>query len=201
MSSYENSSLTEIETVLDGLTEATSLEVFDATRQYQARALASVAASRADAVGGGATAGVAAVLGPFTLAFDTAGLVTEPGVELFSLAVGDWLLDAWVQVDTEFDVADTLSIVGRGTPADSYFMWNGWDLSASQETTGEVLEYAQHPVAGLTQKLTGARSDDDRSRDFPVRAAAACTMNAVIFPSGPNPTFGSVRLWALVARA
>jgi len=53
VTSYEGSSLTEIEAVLDGLDEATSLEVFDATRGYAPRAIASVAASRADAAGGG----------------------------------------------------------------------------------------------------------------------------------------------------
>lgn len=52
MTSYEGSSLTEIEAVLDGLTEATSAQVYDATLGYNARAVAAVAASRADAAGG-----------------------------------------------------------------------------------------------------------------------------------------------------
>lgn len=203
MSSYETSSLTEIEALLDGLDEATSQEVYDATRGYSPKALAAVAASRADAAGGGGGgAGMAvSVLGPYTVEFDTAGLLADPGHELFSLAQGDWLLDAWVQVDTEFDIADPLFLVGRGTPADSFFEWNGWNLSGGQETPGEVLEYTQNSAATPDTKFTISRSDDGRRRDVPARAAAACTINAVMYPSGPAPAAGSCRVWALVATA
>jgi hypothetical protein len=49
MTSYEDSSRDEIEAVLDGMEEATAQEVYEATLQYSARALAAVAAARADA--------------------------------------------------------------------------------------------------------------------------------------------------------
>lgn len=52
MSTYEDSSLTEISAALDGLEEATPAEVFEAARPYSAKALAAVAASKADAAGG-----------------------------------------------------------------------------------------------------------------------------------------------------
>lgn len=141
----------------------------------------------------------AQIIGPYVVNFDTPGLLGDPGAELFSLNADDWLIDAWVQVDGEFDVADPLFIVGRGSPNDSFFLWNGMDVSSGQETLGEVLEYAQSVASGQTLKGTFARSDDDRRRDLPARVAADCTINAVMYPSGPNPGSGSVRIWALVA--
>lgn len=52
---YEAASLTAVEAVLDGLSPATSKEVYLGTRGLDARAIAAVAASRADAGGGGAS--------------------------------------------------------------------------------------------------------------------------------------------------
>ena len=52
LNGYEASSLTEVEAVLDGLDPATSEEVYLATLNHDARAVAAVAAARADAGGG-----------------------------------------------------------------------------------------------------------------------------------------------------
>jgi hypothetical protein len=111
VTSYEGSSLTEIEAVLDGLDEATSLEVFDATRGYAPRAIASVAASRADAAGGG---GGGEWMGPFDI---TAANLPGSGdaLVLFELEAGVVIFDAYLVVNQDFDAANIgLGIAERG---------------------------------------------------------------------------------------
>jgi hypothetical protein len=72
--------------------------------------------TEADRSGSGSQAGAARVLGPFPFAFDTPDI--ENGVEIWTPAVGDVLLDLWIQVTTVFDGDTPLADVGTfvGSP-------------------------------------------------------------------------------------
>lgn len=91
--------------------------------------------------GGGATPGAAIVRGPFSFAFDTAGL--NNGVAFYTPTVGDFLLDVLIALDTNFD--GTTPLLDIGNPTDGAGLWSFFaasgplDLSAMQPTTPDNL--------------------------------------------------------------
>ncbi len=90
--------------------------------------------------GGGSTAGAARVLGPFPFSHATAGLDT--GMLLWTPAVGDVLLDAWVEVDTGFDGTTPLADIGTFI-ASNQGIWLWGDTSPVDLTAADTLTSIQ----------------------------------------------------------
>ncbi len=120
----------EVADIIDALGDAPApLEVYNATRDYDTRYLASAgAAAAAGGGGGGSQPGAVRVLAfPFdyTMAADLAN-----GVPVWTPNVGDWLLDAWIRTnDADIWVHDLVVaradigvvLAGSYSPAGGYF--------------------------------------------------------------------------------
>lgn len=110
--------------------------------------------------GGGSSAGAPTIRGPFSFAYNTAGLAA--GVAFYTPTIGDWLLDAWVEVDTAFNGTTPTCDIGQfpGAGTGGLFVCSpvgyGIDLtkqdSSSVNTSGLLVSTA----AGLGALTLGA---------------------------------------------
>jgi len=202
MSSYETSSLTEIEAVLDGLTNATSAQVYDATRGYSPKALASVAASRADAAGGGGGGEGAQLLGPAVISYNTpnVGVADYPGATLFAVETGQWILDVWVKIVQDFDFGTMYVATDGANPTD--ILGAGWDVTGSPDTTvgsGDLGVQTQTGAdAAATTRLDGSRNSSNFQRLLPAEVLADVNLTAYIDFGVDTPSQGVAHIYAVV---
>lgn len=137
MAGYESASLAAIETVLDGLDEATAAEVYAATLQFAARALAAVAASRADVAVGAVAPLVLTSTGATEtpLALEAAADQTEQSdADLFYITAagggkvvrvdpqGDMYLNLAEHTTAPGPSGPGIKIDGQGNASDSYIL-------------------------------------------------------------------------------
>jgi hypothetical protein len=98
--------------------------------------------------GGGSTPGAAIVRGPFSFAFDTPNI--ENGVEVYTPAIGDVLLDVSVVTDVGFDgttpMADVGTFIGQNY---GYFGYANQAIN-SINVADQVFEGVQHGPIGTS---------------------------------------------------
>lgn len=97
---YETEELTRIEAALDALVSPTSEDVFQATRPFDERAIASVAATRGGSGGGGSSL---TLLGPYTVTY--ADLDPVSAVFLVALDPGTIIVRPMIFITTLFTTA------------------------------------------------------------------------------------------------
>ncbi len=136
-----------------------------------------------------AATGVAIVRGPFSFAFNTAGLTT--GVTIYTPTVSDILLDAWIEVDTAFDGTTPLADIGtfsgttsglfKNTPlyADAIYL-----AAADTANSGAgVLQGTATDFKNIT--LSGADAVSTHvNRVVPARFTAATPLKLVVSQTG-----------------
>lgn len=112
---------------------------------------------------GGSQPGVAIVRGPFAFAHNTAGLAT--GVSVYSPAINDVVLTAWVEVTTAFNGTTPLLDFGAGAVGGDGGIFGqiagaGWDLTAPAIVYGSMVQAGLSPAstitAGLAVRMTAA---------------------------------------------
>ena len=191
MSGYEESSLDEITTALDGLgDDATPDEVFHATRPYHPRAIASVAATRG---GGAAPAGGVELMGPVEIEFDTAGISDQ--FKVFDLEAGSVVVRAWAFIEEEWD-SGTQAQLTLGVGASDWNSGNWYTLVAYDALcpTGVL----NSGVAGTDQPQRGVTDPTSSlvNAGFTTQAGA---LIANVFQGGSPATQGRAQVYALVA--
>ena len=142
----------------------------------------------------GGSPGVSRVLGPFPFAFDTPDI--ENGVAFYTPAVGDILLDAWIEVLTTFDGTTPLGDVGTFTAGNGNIGWFGYnnlpyDLARSADApTNWDSEQLSHqgntaPASSLVlAALNGNADPSSISRKIPVRVLTADPWKIVVSQNG-----------------
>jgi hypothetical protein len=153
---------------------------------------------------GGAQPYTAQVLGPYTVNYNTPGVLVYPGIALFAMEVGDWLLDAWVQVETQFAgptlTSVLVSLASDGTnPAD--MLGGGIEMTATPESNTLDFELSGGSAGDDTQRQTATRASNAFRRLVPARCREACNVTANVYVDDGSLSAGAAKVWALVARA
>ncbi len=140
--------------------------------------------------GGGSTPGAARVLGPFPFAFDTAGI--NNGHTIWTPAVGDILLDAWISVVTAFDGSTPMGDIGTFTGGQSY----GWlasnnaaaDLTYADGNSGgidkAILAQSGAPAVDGVFQMTLAGATYSSGRQLPGSFISASPIQVVVSQDG-----------------
>lgn len=138
---------------------------------------------------GGSTAGAARVLGPFQFAFDDAGI--EDGIEVWTPAAGDILLDAWIEVDENFTGTTPLGDIGTFTGGQA-FGWLASNNAAADLTVNDVnntgidpalLTQGGGPVTGVYQ-VTAVSATYNSVRQLPAKFIGATPVKVVVSQNG-----------------
>lgn len=138
---------------------------------------------------GGSVAGAARVLGPFPFAFDTPNI--EDGVTIWTPAVGDILLDAWISVLTAFDGSTPMGDIGTFTEGQAFGMLASnnaaADLSSADVSSGgldrAILSQGGGDVNGVYQ-VTLAEITYSSYRQLPGKFVAAAPVKVVVSQDG-----------------
>ncbi len=135
----------EVADIIDALGEAPApLEVYNATRDYDTRYLASAGAAAAAAGGGGGSQSVKIVdLG----VIDLAGIAAAGPTDLYTLAAGEFLAGIRF-TDTDVELADVVPLaIGFGTPHS--FGWFGFAWIEAAATVDPAFGLAMFDTLAL----------------------------------------------------
>ena len=148
--------------------------------------------------------GAARVLGPFPFAFDDAGL--NDGIEFYTPTVGDILLDAWVEVTTEWDGTTPKGDLGTFVASGNAGLFSFYNFVLNLDSP-DVESAGTGTLAGSTSsnRNVSLASASLLTRGAPLRFTAANPLLFVVSQDGtkggtsPGASQGQANVYLVVS--